>query len=184
MHVTCTQKFSSHAYFHVSKQINAHDLHTKIFKPRSLSCIQANVSILLSPSYRNTVEVPILTEQWIEKVSSFKYLGVNVTDDLTWSTHISVIASKARKILGLLYRQFSTWSPPEVLQLYRSLVRPHLEYASQVWNPHLIKDIGQLETSQKFALKVCFKQWDLNYSDLHSSNLPTLSHGGKYLGLC
>ena len=90
------------------------------------------------------MEVPILTlnNEVLEKVSSFKYLGINVTDDLTWSTHISVIASNARKILGLFYRQFSTWSPPKVLpQLYRSLVRPHLEYASQVWNPHLIKDI-------------------------------------------
>ena len=97
-----------------------------------------------------------------------------------------MIACKARKVLGLLYRQLSAWSPPEVLlQLYKSLVRPHLEYASQVWNPHLIKDIDQLESIQKFALKVCFKQWDSSYSDLlQSSNLPTLSHRRKYLGLC
>ena len=144
--------------------------------------------LVISKLRKHSVEVPVLTlnNEVLEKVSSFKYLGINITDDLSWSTHISVIARKARKVLGLLYRQFSAWSPPEVLlQLYKSLVRPHLEYASQVWNPHLIKDIDQLESIQKFALKVCFKQWDSSYSDLlQSSNLPTLSHRRKYLGLC
>ena len=101
------------------------------------------------------MEVPILTlnNEVLEKVSSFKYLGVNITDDLSWANHTSVIASKARKILGLLYRHFSSWSPPEaLLQLYKSLVRPHLEYASQVWNPHLVKDIDQLENTVKLLI--------------------------------
>ena len=136
----------------------------------------------------NSVRAPVLTlnNEALEKVLSFKYLGLNITDYLTWSTHINVIASKARKLVGLLYRQFSTWSPPEtLLQLYTSLVRPHLEYASQVWNPHLIKDIDQLESIQKFALKVCLKQWDSSYFNLlQSTNLPTLSNRRKYLGLC
>ena len=42
----------------------------------------------------------------IEKVSSFKYLGVTISDDLTWSKHIQTISSKARRIIGMLYRQF------------------------------------------------------------------------------
>ena len=66
--------------------------------------------LVFSKLQKHSVKVPILTlnNEVLEKVSSFKYLGVNITDDLTWSTHISVIARKARKILGLLYRQFST----------------------------------------------------------------------------
>ena len=144
--------------------------------------------LVISKLRKHSVEVPILTlnNEVLEKVSSFKYLGVNITDDLSWANHTSVIASKARRILGLLYRHFSSWSPPEaLLQLYKSLVRPHLEYASQVWNPHLVKDIDQLENIQKFALKICFKQWDSSYSDLlQSSNLPTLANRRKYLGLC
>jgi len=42
----------------------------------------------------------------IEKVSSFKYLGVTISDDLTWSKHIQTISSKARRIIGMLYGQF------------------------------------------------------------------------------
>jgi len=27
-----------------------------------------------------------------------------------------------------------------MIQLYKSLVRPHLEYCSPAWNPHYVKD--------------------------------------------
>ena len=40
------------------------------------------------------------------EVQLFKYLGVLLTNNLSWSDHISELCSKARKILGLLYRQF------------------------------------------------------------------------------
>ena len=37
-----------------------------------------------------------------------------------------------------------------------------LQYKSQVWGPHLQKDIKQLEGVQIFGLRICAKQWDLN----------------------
>ena len=40
----------------------------------------------------------------LETVSTFKYLGVLVSSTLQWSPHIQKVCSKARKIIGLLYR--------------------------------------------------------------------------------
>ena len=60
---------------------------------------------------------------------------------LSWSYHIQCICNKARKIMGILYRQFSRNSLA-MLKLYTSLVRPHLEYGIEVWNPYLQKDIA------------------------------------------
>ena len=128
---------------------------------------------------------PYLNGQPLDRVSQYKYLGVVLTDNLTWSAHISEITNKARKIIGLIYRQFYSMSSTQsLLKLYTSLVRPHLEYASQVWDPFLIKDIQKLESAQGFALKMCCKSWGSSYSEnLQQSLLPKLSCRRKYLSL-
>ena len=93
---------------------------------------------------------------------------------------------KARKVIGLLYRRFyGNVDNHSLLELYSVLVRPHLEYAATIWDPHLIKDINKLENVQKFAIKMCLKQWDLGYQDLLDlSQFPTLKNRRLYLKLC
>ena len=77
----------------------------------------------------------------LEQVDCYKYLGVLLTSDLSWSFHVGSICTKARHVLGLLYRRFpGSTSQNSLKQLYLSLVRPHMEYACQVWDPHLAKD--------------------------------------------
>ena len=64
------------------------------------------------------------------------------------------------------------------------IVRPHLEYAAPVWSPEFVKDICKLENVQKFALRVCTKQWDVPYLDLiEKCNLPELKTRRNCLGL-
>ena len=46
---------------------------------------------------------------------------------------------------------------------------PHLEYASDVWDPHLLKDKTLIENMQKFGLRICAKQWDLSYIKILSN---------------
>ena len=53
-----------------------------------------------------------------------------------------------------------------LLQLYKSFIRPHLEYCSIVWDPYLAKDIEAIEKVQRFGLRTCLKQWDLNQEEL------------------
>ncbi len=57
---------------------------------------------------RNSVQPPQLTLNGtpLEQVETFKYLGVLLSSDLSWSTHVESICTKARKIIGLLYRRF------------------------------------------------------------------------------
>jgi len=103
----------------------------------------------------------------LKTVSTFKYLGVLVSSSLQWSPHIQGVCSKAHKIIDLLYRWYYQHSDPStLLHLYLSLVRTHTEYAAQVWDPHLYKDISSLENIQKFALRVCCKNRNVGYSEL------------------
>ena len=61
----------------------------------------------------------------IELVSHFKYLGVWISDDLTWRKHIESVCCKARRLLGYMYRTFSPFCEPSVLlSLYKSQVLP------------------------------------------------------------
>ena len=63
--------------------------------------------------------------------------------------HIDRISSKARRLVGLLYRKFyKRASPDALLNLYLGIVRPHLEYAVPVWNPYLQKHIRNFEGVQ------------------------------------
>ena len=97
----------------------------------------------------------------IQEVKSYKYLGILITADLWWDVHISGICLKAKRLLGLLYRKFyRSVDSAFLFRLYLSLVRPILEYACPVWDPYTFKNIEQLESVQKFALKICAHRWD------------------------
>ena len=85
-------------------------------------------------------------------VSSVKYLGVLISSNLSWSQHVSGICSKVRRLIGILYRRFyKNADQNTLLQLYKSFIRPHLEYSSVVWDPYLSRDISLLARSQKCA---------------------------------
>ena len=122
----------------------------------------------------------------IVRTYSYKYLGITITSNLSWSQHIHVICSKAKKLLVLLYRQFYlNTSTSSLLKLYLSFITPILEYSCQVWHPYLVKDIEKLECVQKFALRLCVKQCDLDYTNLlFICKLPTLAARRKYINLC
>ena len=113
----------------------------------------------------------------LNEVECFKYLGVLLSSDLSWTPHITSVCSKAKQILGLLYRRFYNHAEGATLmQLYLSLIRPHLEYACPVWDPHTMKDKVLLEDVQRFALRMATKQWDSGYQDLLDiMNVPSLA---------
>ena len=75
----------------------------------------------------------------------------------------------------MLYRQYHFMTAKSLKQMYISLVRLHLEYAAQVWDPHLQQNIGDIERLQKFALRICSTEL-LDYF-----KLPILQNRRLYL---
>ena len=132
-----------------------------------------------------TADLSVGDTHSLTRAHHHKYLGVTLTSDLSWSLHITNICKKTRKQTGLLYRNFYRFAGPSImLKLYTSLVRPHTEYASIIWDPHLSKDILALENTQKFALRVCLKNWRADYDLLlDQAHLPRLSSRRKFLRL-
>ena len=73
------------------------------------------------------------------------YLGVIIHKSLSWSPHISDIITKASKTLNFITRNLSKRSSQVKESAYLTMVRPQLEYASDVWDPHYVGDIMELE---------------------------------------
>jgi len=90
-----------------------------------------------------------LGQDSVERVEFFKCLGLILSSDLQWSRHIEHIATKAIKLVSLMYRNFYSHTDPQIMRLiYISMIRPHLEYASAVWDPHQLKDIRIFEKAK------------------------------------
>ena len=82
-----------------------------------------------------------LNNDSLEEVTQFKYLGVTITDDLSWSKQVCSVVSKARRILGMIYHKFYRFcGTSTLLRLYKAYVKPHLDYCSFVWDPPLVKE--------------------------------------------
>lgn len=95
----------------------------------------------------------ILHGQVLENTSSARYLGVDISDDLNWSTHISRVTNKANSTLGFLRRNIPTKNQQLRSAAYKAVVRPQLEYAASVWDPHLATHTNQIEAVQRRAAR-------------------------------
>ena len=69
----------------------------------------------------------------IEQVESEKDLGVIFDSKLNFTEHISTKVSKANQIVGLIFRTFTFIVREMFLNLFKSLIRPILEYATSIY---------------------------------------------------
>jgi hypothetical protein len=117
----------------------------------------AKCTVLTVTNKRN----PIVTEytirgQLLSAVTSARYLGDTITDKVNWSIvnwNIDSITNKANRTLGFLRRNLKISSISIKEQAYKTLVRPLVEYASPIWDPHHQTDIRKLECVQRRAAR-------------------------------
>ena len=89
----------------------------------------------------------------LESVTSCTYLGVELSADLKWNKHITRAKNKAFGTLKFLQRNLRISSTRVKTTAYQSYVRPRLEYASVVWDPHTKKNSDMLEMVQRRAAR-------------------------------
>jgi len=81
----------------------------------------------------------------IEEKQTVRDLGVKLSADTTFKDHVSNIIASAKRMPSWLLRTFATRERIPMLTLYKSLVRPLLQYSSPLWSPIAKGDIQRLE---------------------------------------
>ena len=85
----------------------------------------------------------------LEEVNSEKDLGVIISSNLKVADHYRHAYATANRMLGLFSRTVKFRNVDVMVRLYKSLIRPHLEYSTSIWNPHYEKDKVLLEKVQR-----------------------------------
>jgi hypothetical protein len=114
----------------------------------------------------------------LERVNSFKDLGILVDNKLSWVCHITELKAKAFRNLGFIKRVLGPRAPLEVKKLlYIMYVRSILLYCSQVWSPWRKSDLCMIESVQRQATKYLTNYRDMSYVErLRITHLLPLSY--------
>ena len=94
----------------------------------------------------------------LEKVNNNPYLGVLISDDLIWASHINKICNRANSTLGFI-RNLKNCDKKFKESAYISLIRSVLDYSSTIWNRYQQKDINRIEAIQRRAARFVQKDY-------------------------
>ena len=114
-------------------------------------------------TFRRNIEHPptslLVDNISLERVESYKVLGLTIQNNLKWDSHISEVVTRVH-ILRVLRR--NVVSSPHLLQVYFTLVRPLLEYCCPVWHSSLTINLSdKVERVQKRSMRIIYPT--LNY---------------------
>ena len=90
----------------------------------------------------------------IQKVKAEKDLGVIIYDKLKFREHITQKGNIANRNLGIIFRTFSYMDEEMFLNLYKSMVRPLIEYATPIWSTIYKIDKVILENVRRRATRL------------------------------
>lgn len=94
------------------------------------------------------------SQKELTKIENEKDVGVTFDHNLFFNTHISNIIKKGNRMKGLIQRSFEYLDKPTFNKLYKSLIRPQIEYANVVWHPLYKGQMRELEKVQRRSTKL------------------------------
>ena len=105
-----------------------------------------------------------INHQPLNVTDQHPYLGVIIHKSMSWASHINAIVHRTSRTLNFIKWNLYMCTNEVKETAYLTLIRPHLEYASSVWNPHQLYLIYGIEKIQRRAAR-----WTLSDFNRYSS---------------
>ena len=107
----------------------------------------------------------IINKEKIERINTFKLLGVIISSDLSWGPHVSYMLQKISKRYYIIFQLAKIGiAHHEIVMIYCAIIRSVLEYACAVWHSGLsIAQSNDIERVQKRCMRIIYP--DLSYND-------------------
>ena len=151
----------------------------QVLQSDSLQCWERTWDMEFNPSkcqvlYITRSRKPVMCRyfmhnQELESVDTAKYLGMNISKDLSWNTHINNITTSATRTLGFVKRNVQTKSKDIRTLAYDSLVRPQVEYESAVRSPYTKENKDKIEMVQRRAARWVSDDYSSSFTEMMSN---------------
>ena len=116
-----------------------------------LATFNASKTKLLSINRQKCPFLPdiVMNHKALPESESFRLLGLPFCSSLSWGQYIEDIAKAASKKIGSLHRAKSFLTPESILYIYKSTIRPCLEYCCHIWAGAPISSLNILDRVQR-----------------------------------
>ncbi|KAL9967850.1 hypothetical protein ACROYT_G026148, partial [Oculina patagonica] len=101
----------------------------------------------------------VINETVIAQVNETVFLGVVLDDNLTWKSHISSLAIKISKSIGIIFRSSFYLSTPSLRMLYNAVILPYLNYCNLVWGSTYKTNLQRIVILQKRVIRMVNKSY-------------------------
>ena len=131
-----------------------------------------------NPKHAYTITSDNGSNVTLEESLEEKDLGVIFDPLLSFNGHVQAVINKANQMLGIIKRTFSYLDHTVFVNLYKAVVRPHLEYANVIWSfPNHKGQSAAIERVQRRATRMLPGLAKLSYENrLKLLKLPSLKY--------
>lgn len=134
----------------------------------SLNIDKTNFVIFHPPQKRIRHKVNLfINHKTISQATSVSYLGIHIDSNLNWKSQVTHIAKKIKRGIGVLCKIRHFVTTQVIIQLYYSLIYPHLTYGLPVWGNTYASTLNPLVILQKRVVRIItFSKYDEHSSPL------------------
>ena len=128
----------------------------------SLNIDKTKFMVFTPRQKRNKLNITlVIDDKQIKETKDNIFLGVVIDEHLSWKSHISNVANKISKSIGIIYKASFFLSKSSLQTLYYSLVYPYLIYCNIVWASTYKSNLNRILILQKRIVRIMNKTWFL-----------------------